>query len=220
MIKNAYFLTISDNESRINNCEDQKYRLLDSGFETVEIFKNHKFPRAITKSLQKTYFPHLGEGIYSCTFGHVSIMREALSKGYEHVFICEDDIFLTDEALNFIKNLDVNYPNLQYDSIRLYYGLQGIDEDQLRNIYKYDMVGDLFRVRQIPPNTYMWGNLAYIVNRRYMKAYIEYFDEHVAVADRPNTDYENFVDKYGMRIYFHNNKRLILGKCYETSLRY
>lgn len=221
MIDNIYFLTISDSPERINNAKAQAQKLIDNGFTSIQLFKNYKFPSAITKVLRDNYFPSfLGEGIFSCVFGHTSIMRDALDKGYEKILIFEDDIALTRDGINFIKRLDIDYRNLEYDCIRLYHSREGLPDEEFSK-YKYDFINhDFFRYKALPKNVYIWGNLAYIVNRKYMKAYIEYFDNHIEVADRPNSDYENFVDKYDLKIYITENNHLVLNKGFETSLIY
>lgn len=219
-INRIYFLTLNDSPERKKNVAFQIKRLGEHGLNNCEMFKNYRWPRAITKFLKEKFFPKLGDGIFSNTCGQYAIMKDALTNGYENVVICEDDIYLTTEAINFIKNFPVKYANLDFDCVRLYYGLVGKQKDNLDE-YKVDWVNDeIFRFTMLPPHHKAWGNLCYIVNRNYMQHYIEYFDTHINVADYPMTNYFEFINKYGLKVFLYKNSSIILGCAYKTSLHY
>lgn len=220
MIDRIYFLTLNDSLKRKDNVEHQILKLNELGFDNCEMFKNYKWPKAIAKHLKETFFPHLGEGIFSCTAGQYAIMNDALSKGYEYIMVVEDDVDLTPTCIEYIKEFEVKYKNLDFDCVKLFHFPQGVTWEEL-NDYKYDWVNnELFRVKKLPKECYVWGNQCVIVNRNYMKAYIDYFDSHIDVADIPATDHDEFIDKYNLKIYIYNDVTMIKYFNFGTSLQY
>lgn len=220
MIDHIYFLALNDSQDRKANVQRQIGRLNEAGFDNCEMFKNYRWPRAITKFLKEKLFPQLGEGIFSNTCGQCAIMKDALQNGYETIVVCEDDICLTTKAIDFIKNFPTKYANLEFDAVRIWYGICGKDADNLDE-YKVDCLNDeIFRFTMLPPNHYAWGNQCYMVNRKFMECYIDYFETHINVADEPMTNYDEFVNKYGLKVFLCKDTSMILGCAFSTSLHY
>lgn len=218
MLDRIYFLTLNESTQRKNNVQRQINRLEKAGFDNCEMFKNYRFPAAIANTLKANFRPKMASGIYSCTTGHYAIMNDALQNGYEYIMVVEDDVCLSDRAIQFIKDFEIKYSILDFDCVKLWYSRYGMSWEKF-NEYKYDWIdNELFRFRKLPKGTYIFGNLCYIVNRKYMKAYIEFYDEHIGVSDIATSDHDRFIDKYDLKIYLYKDTSMILGLNAPSSL--
>lgn len=220
MIDHIYFLTLNESLSRKDNVRKQIDFLNNHGYSNCEMFKNYRWPKAISNYLKNTVKPELGQGIYSCTTGHYAIMNDALQNNYEYILIIEDDVILTEDFVDFLRKLETKYQTLDFDCMKLYYRIEGLTEEEFDNL-KYGWIDDeLFKFSKLQDNQFLFSTLCFVVNQKFMKAYIEYFDNYIRVADRPMCDHDNFIDKYDINLYVHKNRRLTRHLGENTTLYY
>jgi GR25 family glycosyltransferase involved in LPS biosynthesis len=126
-------------------------------------------------------------GAIGCTLSHIKCLELAKSRGYEQVFICEDDIMFLE-------------PNVLKDSLQKFANNKEIEWDVLliggNNVPPYLKVGDYcIRVSNCQTTT------GYIVKKHYYDTLIENFrDSAKKLLQEPTNGREYALDIYWKRL--------------------
>ena len=95
LFENTLFINLDGRKDRLKHVKEQM-KLMDIDAERVSAIKTE-------------------DGAVGCTMSHIKCLELAKTRGYKHVFICEDDIVFKDPALykenlkKFYKNNEINW---------------------------------------------------------------------------------------------------------------
>ena len=125
-------------------------------------------------------------GAIGCAMSHLRCLELARDGGYEHVFVCEDDIVFTDPALLSEQLQKFHEPNTSWDVIVV----GGNNRHPFMKLNDYSI-----QVRNCQTTT------GYVVNRHYYDTLIENFIEGIQLlSGNPKNKQEFAIDMYWKRL--------------------
>jgi GR25 family glycosyltransferase involved in LPS biosynthesis len=182
-ITNIFYINL---ESRLDRKEHVEAQLNRVGFTKFERFNAIKMPAGTTSS---------SSGRIGCSMSHIKCLELAKERGYNHLFICEDDTLFTQPDL-FKTQLNKFLSNKNAWDVVLFAG---------NNLPPYERIDDsCVSISRCQTTT------AYLVNGAYFDKLISNMKEGVQkLMLEPDNHFHYSLDKYWFKLQLMDNWFLI-----------
>lgn len=126
---------------------------------------------------------------YDCLRNHCHIMQIALSRGYKHILILEDDIRFADNDifLKYISEIPDNYSIIKFDGFTS-------NKDVMNIIQKYR--DDNIMYIKDNKDIKLWNLGCYAISNKGIDIYLSLIFKLILVADYPTYEHSVFADFY------------------------
>jgi GR25 family glycosyltransferase involved in LPS biosynthesis len=183
-IQHVFYINL---ESRLDRKEHIEAQLKRVGFTTFERFNAIKMPNNSSNSSNS--------GRVGCSMSHIKCLEIAKERGYNHLFICEDDTLFTQPDL-FKNQLNKFLMNKHSWDVVLFAG---------NNIPPYERIDEsCVSVSRCQTTT------AYLVNGTYFDKLISNMKEGVhKLMQEPDNHFHYSLDKYWFKLQLMDNWFLI-----------